>query len=661
MRRKGNEMFSKNSRISSRQIKYIVWLESLAKLCLLYPVYLEGKSLGSVIVCVVVGLLFSLWFSTLVVRWSEGRDFFTCISEATCRPCAVLVYVAGFLYFLASAAVFLSLGAEAVRTYLLPEVPVPVLVIPLFLAGIYLCLQGIEVRGRFCEVSGPVVVWLMILLVFASAFGMDAYQYEDTRVSLSDGLASGAYDVFACLGSVFLPLLTAAGGRGELCEDGGSEAVRSLRRGICGSVVTAGCLTAVTVASYGKNSLSRLQFPAIRVMSNVTIPGGFFRRWEVLFLLLLLFSLTASVAGAFWYMRVICNRLFGEKGKWKEKQEDYWFEQDIEDTEEGSGNLCAGMAAKQSSGFASLTEQPLAACDFAWLFSVAVAWLAASGFLDESCAVGYYRGLNLYFLLPILIFLYLVMFFRKKRRRVPLALLGAALCFFLSGCTARELEERLFPMALEIGTKNGMVELTYAWNEGSGPGSKQEPGENGGEKSEEKKEEKGEGDDAEKRDDAEQMNDAEKTDDAGEEDTEEADGLEKSDESDKESGADNGNEEQNLTTFCAGTLSEIREQVLEYTGQYVDYSHVKAVIMDESLAQYPELEKELLEWMEAEPEFATSLIVYPAQRSGLSLKTISGKAQGRIGPYLENLYKNNEKYRESAITLGEVLAYYNRK
>lgn len=623
MRRKGNEMFSKNSRISSRQIKYIVWMESLAKLCLLYPVYLEGKSLGSVIVCVVTGLLFSLWFSTLVVRWSNGRDFFTCISEAACRPCAVLVYVAGFLYFLASAAVFLSLGAGAVRTYLLPEVPLPVLVIPLFLAGIYLCLQGIEVRGRFCEVSGPVVAWLVILLVFASAFGMDAYQYEDTRASLSDGLACGAYDVFACLGSVFLPLLTAAGGGTAQCEDGGSEAARSVRRGICGSVVTAGCLTAVTVASYGKNSLSRLHLPAIRVMSNVTIPGGFFRRWEVLLLILLLFSLTASAAGAFWYMRVICNRLFGEKGKWKENQEDYWFEQDMEDTEGGAGGLCAGLAEKQTCGLSSLADQPLTACDFTWLFSVAVAWLAASGFLDESCAVGYYRGLNLYFLLPLLIFLYLVIFFRKKRRGLPPTLLGAALCLFLSGCTARELEERLFPMALEIGTKDGMVEITYAWNEGSGPGSKQEPGESGGEKEAEKKEE-------------------------GKEEKEEENGTQQSD-------------EQNLTTFCAGTLSEIQDQVLEYTGQYVDYSHVKAVIMDESLAQYPELEKEMLEWMEAEPEFATSLIVYPAKRSGLSLTAISGKAQGRIGSYLENLYKNNEKYKESAVTLGEVLAYYNRK
>lgn len=632
-------MFSENDRISSRQIKYIVWMEALAKLCLMLPVYLEGKRLGSVIVCVAAGLMVSLWFSTLVVRWSGGRDFFTCVREATCRPLGVLVYAAGFLYFLASGAVFLNLGAEAARAYLLPEVPVPILVILLFAAGVYLCCQGIEVRGRFCEVAGPVVGWLAVLLVFASAFGMDAYQYEETRMLLSDHLAFGAYDVFACLGSVFLPLLTGAGATSEYGAAGsrrgqaagteagqisgeeekkaegqgeGGRVPRAVRRGICGAVVTAGCLTAVTVASYGKNTMASLTFPAVRVMSNVTIPGGFFRRWEVLFLVLLLFSLTASVAGAFWYMRVICARLFGEREKWRENREEYWF------AAESEGEERRGVGAEKNR---------LRACDFPWLFSLMIAWFAAAGFLDGTCALCYYRGLNLYFLLPLVVFLYFIMFFRKKGRGLPLTLLGAAVCLLLSGCTARELEERLFPMALEIRMENDALCVTYAWNEGSGPGSKQEPGENGEEKESETE---------------------------AEEET-------KAEWKGEEARAPAVSVGENLTVFRASSLSGVWDQLLEYTGQYVDYSHVKAVIVDESLAGYPLLEAELLEWMEAEPEFATSLLLYPAQKSGLLLEEISEKAQGRVGPYLENLYKNNEKYRETAVTLGEVLAYYHRK
>ena len=42
-------MFSANHKISTRQIKYLLLMEWIAKPCILLPVCLEKKSLGSVI------------------------------------------------------------------------------------------------------------------------------------------------------------------------------------------------------------------------------------------------------------------------------------------------------------------------------------------------------------------------------------------------------------------------------------------------------------------------------------------------------------------------------------------------------------------------------------------------------------------------------------
>ena len=85
----------------------------------------------------------------------------------------------------------------------------------------------------------------------------------------------------------------------------------------------------------------------------------------------------------------------------------------------------------------------------------------------------------------------------------------------------------------------------------------------------------------------------------------------------------------------------------------MDYSHVKAVILDETLEEYPELEREVYEWFAREPAFAASLIIYPAQESGLSLVQADERSDGKIGDYLENLYENNRKLQEIAVTLGK--------
>ena len=117
-------------------------------------------------------------------------------------------------------------------------------------------------------------------------------------------------------------------------------------------------------------------------------------------------------------------------------------------------------------------------------------------------------------------------------------------------------------------------------------------------------------------------------------------------------------EEGNLTIFRADNLSQIQKQVEEYGDRYIDYSHVKAIIWDEKLEQYPTLEQEIYEWLAAEPAFAANLLIYPARESGLTLEQVDERSDGEIGVYLENLYRNNKRLRESAVTLGKMTARY---
>lgn len=600
-------MFSENNRISAHQMKWILTMEWTAKLCLLYPEYLAGKSAGSMVLCIVAGLLVSLLVLRLLWRWRGGcSDVFEAIGRSLCRPAAVVIYTAGILYFFADAAVFLNLAAELVQEYLLMEVAIPFLVLPFAVAALYLCLSGIEVRGRFSEVVGPLVQGLLWLLLFLTAFGMRAYQTGETVIRMQDHLTSGIYEVFAGVDLFLSPFLVGSMLKRE--EEGKAE--RAVQRALVQSMGTAGVLCAVTAMSYGSNTMSHISFPAIRVMGNVPVPGGFLQRFEVWLLVLVLFGLTVTVGGALWYMRGMSLRLYQEA--------------------ECEWNACANHASRAKHPVDNRQNLP-------WSILAAAVVFAAAGFLNEVSSFGYYRGFCMHLLIPLFFFVFVAAWLQKKSRGISFAALLLLCCLLLTGCTARELEERLFPMALEFSVGDGQLVMICAWNEGSGPGSKMEPGEN--------------------RDENRQ-------------DGEETSGFQagKSSGESPQDGSGHATQtrfanvevrvEENQTVFCGPSLKAVQEALLDYTEQYVDYSHVKAVILDERLTGYPELEKEVIEWMKDCPEFATSLILYPKEKTGLSLAMVEQRAAGKVGSYLENLYRNNERYRSASWTLGGLLSEY---
>lgn len=572
-------MFSENGRISARQVKYLLVLEWIARLGVLLPFILEGKTLGSVICCIVIGtVLWSIMIRAVLSLVTPGQDFFDTIQQMTGKWIAAVCYFAALLFFLAQASVFLNLSAEMTAVYLLPEVPVPLLAVLPLVAAACMSYGSVEVRGRFCEAFGPAVLGLLTLLLFLSAFGMEAYRQEETRVQLQDHLMTGGLEVFACFGGLFLPIL---GAHAQDPEHSGRERTSFSHAVFCAFLIAAafaGCLCAVTVGSYGKNGTAVIKFPTVRMMSNVRVPGAFLQRWDILFFALLLVCMTVSIADSLWYVQEIIGRLWRERAAMK-RRGTVWdhAEQDV-----------------RSEGMRTRIIWSWAAC-------LLLVYAAASGFLNSFTASCYYRALNLQLLIPFFLFFYIVVCFQKIRlsgckalakgkvrfsRILLLVVLLAASAVFLGGCTAREPEERMYPMALEIGAQDGELVLTFAWDENAGP------------------------------------------------------------------------EQNTLTVFKGPTLDDVRRQTASFTEQYMDYSHVKAIILADSLKNLPEQEKKVMRWFASEPAFASGLLVYPSKESDLTLADCAQRAAGQIGVYLERLYKNDDAVRESATTLGLVVAAY---
>ncbi len=634
-------MFSDNNRISVRQIKYMLLLEWIAKLSILLPVCLAGRTIGSLIFCVMIGTAVWTIVSNMMLSWMQpGEDFADALKRTVGAGATVIFCAAGLLFFLVQAAVFLNLSAELAAVYLLPRIPVPVLCLLPLAAAVYLSAGSIEVRGRFCEVIGPIVAALIILLIFLSAFGMESYSHEETAVRLQDNLPAGGFEVFACLGGMFLPLLGVHLAEEKQQESEESEKQQEHRTGNSGSnrgihrneygrtvkkaglaaAAIGGSLCAVTIGSYGKNGMEQIDFPTIRVMSNVRIPGGFMQRWDIIFLALILVCLTVTAAGSLWCVNEILAKLWSFAGEMRSDQK--------KEAETGEKAANAGMSSAKVWLRANRIALSRNIC-------IILVYFLSAGFLSAWTAVCYYRALNLQLLIPGLFFFYIIVSFQRRRKQgtgtdrlrkhscgrrktvmnlsrgLALLLLLLVSVLLLGGCTSYEPEERLFPMAMQIDVENGGLVMTYAWNENAGPGSIAAAGSGVEDKSgDENKEDTGD--------------------------------------------ADTGG----LTVFRGASLEEIRKKTDKFTERYMDYSHVKAIIIDENLKSDSELEAEVMEWLTGESAFASGLIVYPKEESGLTLQLVQQRAGGEVGRYLENLYENNETYREKSTTLGRIIAEY---
>lgn len=197
---------------------------------------------------------------------------------------------------------------------------------------------------------------------------------------------------------------------------------------------------------------------------------------------------------------------------------------------------------------------------------------------------------------------------RRRKRLRELSVILAVAQVFLWGCTARELESRRFPLALEVGCREGRLSFACAW-----------PSVSGEVQPEKEEGSMGESDIGENINEDWQVNNDQ------------------------------------VTEVLAESIGEAVEKVQNLQDKYVDYSQVKAILWNRSLDAESRLGRQVLDWLEKNPVFARNILIFDADGEKLNLELVQKQAGGQPGKYLENLYRNNTDYRETTKTLEDVL------
>ena len=295
--------FAQNESISPRQLYRLYVFNLLGVGTLVLPNNLAR--LGKYgFISIALGVFMAWLFMWIVSEVRERRKIIYDRSFGKTAHAKILIYDLIIAVYELSQAAFLAwIFVKLIRDSLIPDELFTVVLLVIMAVCAYALSGGVECRARVYEVVFFFVLMpLAAMLLFAiSDVRLDYLMIKD-RVGVDFGIAdifAGAYYVFAASISVFNILFVR------------ERSVSQIRWSVSKAILTyAGILFllyAVLLGSFGKYSLSEIEFPAVVLMSDVQIKGSFFKRADALMLSVWFFTLFSVLNMSLYYAVLRCE------------------------------------------------------------------------------------------------------------------------------------------------------------------------------------------------------------------------------------------------------------------------------------------------------------------------------------------------------------------
>ena len=424
--------FAQNESISPRQLYRLYVFNLLGVGTLVLPNNLAR--LGKYgLISIALGIFMAWLFMWIVSEVRERRKNIYDRSFGKTAHAKILIYdLIIAIYELSQAAFLAWIFVKLIRDSLIPDESFTVVLLVIMAVCAYALSGGVECRARVHEVVFFfVLIPLAAMLLFAiSDVRLDYLMIKD-MVGVEFGIAdifAGAYYVFAASISVFNILFVR------------ERSVSQIRWSVSKAILTyAGILFllyAVLLGSFGKYSLSKIEFPAVVLMSDVQIKGSFFKRADALMLSVWFFTLFSVLNMSLYYAVLRCENFAENTAKVI-----LTFNKN-----RGFSNNKQLSCDRQKSHDKEKSSIRSRCIIFVIAVTVTLAYILESG--DE--IVKKYLGFLLCIAIPVIVVL--------------------TIGLMLTGCSAVELEERCFPtlaavdivaVATDETTDKEVVEFYY--------------------------------------------------------------------------------------------------------------------------------------------------------------------------------------------------------
>lgn len=405
-------MFSENNQISGRQVFRLLTYDFLGMGTLLLPTMLADTAGRDGIFCILAGILSTFLYLKLLRYLLKGMktsypDF---LKQKCGKICGYVLWSGYFLYFILMASYTAYLFSTLMLNGLVENVSFYLVLLLILLLAFYGMAGGIEGRARVYEILFWFLMIPLFLMLFAACREVKPAYWSPVFMADGKEVLSGSYYVLFCYSMVSIVLfLKEYVADRKKCVGAAEKAVW-----FSGGVFIA--LYLILIGLFGVEALAQMKFPAVTMMSRVQVTGGFLKRTDAFMFSIWFFTLYAMLNSMVFY----------------------------------SGNL-AEKVIRDCGGYLEGKKRMLPYLILLLLvYGVTVLFYRNQQFLD--CVTFLLWKIGTPFVVGVPVLLCLTGERKKHNKKVRVLVLVCFLfgCLFLQGCNVAELEDKAFPVLLNI-------------------------------------------------------------------------------------------------------------------------------------------------------------------------------------------------------------------
>lgn len=405
-------MFSENNQISGRQVFRLLTYDFLGMGTLLLPTMLADTAGRDGIFCILAGILSTFLYLKLLRYLLKGMktsypDF---LKQKCGKVCGYVLWGGYFLYFILMASYTAYLFSTLMLSGLVENISFYLVLLLILLLAFYGMAGGIEGRARVYEILFWFLMIPLFLMLFAACREVKPAYWSPVFMADGKEVLSGSYYVLFCYSMVSIVLFLK-----EYVADR-RKCVGAAEKAVWFSGGVFAALYLILIGLFGAEALAQMKFPAVTMMSRVQITGGFLKRTDAFMFSIWFFTLYAMLNSMVFY----------------------------------SGNL-AEKVIRDCGGYLEGKKRMLPYIILLLLvYGVAVLFYRNQQILDSVTFLLWKIGTPFVVGVPVLLCLTGERKNHKKKVRVLVLVCFLFGCLFLQGCNVAELEDKAFPVLLNI-------------------------------------------------------------------------------------------------------------------------------------------------------------------------------------------------------------------
>ena len=307
-------MFSENNQISGRQVFRLLTYDFLGMGTLLLPTMLADTAGRDGIFCILAGILTTFLYLKLLRYLLKGMktnypDF---LKQKCGKVCGYVLWGGYFLYFILMASYTAYLFSTLMLNGLVENISFYLVLLLILLLAFYGMAGGIEGRARVYEMLFWFLMIPLFLMLFAACREVKPAYWSPVFVADGKEVLSGSYYVLFCYSMVSIVLFLK-----EYVADR-KKCVGAAEKAVWFSGGVFAALYLILIGLFGVEALAQMKFPAVTMMSRVQVTGGFLKRTDAFMFSIWFFTLYAMLNSMVFYSGNLAEKVIRDCGGYLE-------------------------------------------------------------------------------------------------------------------------------------------------------------------------------------------------------------------------------------------------------------------------------------------------------------------------------------------------------